>query len=137
MKRPLGQYVSAHVELAKKQLLEQNYAKAVTLLEQALENPINLGEAKLEGAQENNVYYYLGCALAGMGRPEQAQDAFHLASQGLEEPASAMYYNDQPPEMIFYQGLACLKLGNEKAAKRRFNKLIDYAEKPSIRRCEN
>ncbi|MNI85352.1 hypothetical protein D3C73_1423380 [compost metagenome] len=39
-----------------------------------------------------------------------------------------MYYNDQPPEMIFYQGLAWWKLGVEKEAKRRFNKLIDYAE---------
>ncbi len=30
---------------------------------------------------------------------------------------------------IFYQGLACLKLNNDKEAKRRFRVLIDYAEK--------
>src|SRR5699024_9729922 len=57
------------------------------------------------------------------------QGCFSIASQGLEEPASAMYYNDQPPDMIFYQGMAWLELGNEMEAKRRFNKLIDYAEK--------
>lgn len=26
--------------------------------------------------------------------------------QAWSEPTSARYYNDQPPEMIFYQGLA-------------------------------
>jgi tetratricopeptide (TPR) repeat protein len=51
-----------------------------------------------------------------------------MASQGLEEPASPMFYNDQPPDMIFYQGLAWLKLGNAKEARSRFNKLKDYGE---------
>jgi tetratricopeptide (TPR) repeat protein len=40
-----------------------------------------------------------------------------------------MYYNDQPPEMIFYQGLAWVQLNQPKEAKRRFNKLIDFAER--------
>ena len=39
-----------------------------------------------------------------------------------------MYYNDQPPEMIFYQGLAHRALGDEAGALSRFNKLVDYAE---------
>ncbi|WP_449867040.1 DUF5107 domain-containing protein [Paenibacillus arenilitoris] len=127
--KTLGQYVLANVELAKQRLAEQNFAEAERLLRSALENPENLGEAKLAGAQENNVLYYLGCALEGLGRQQEAGAAFEAASQGLDEPASAMYYNDQPPEMIFYQGLAWLKLGSGKEAKRRFNKLIDYAEK--------
>src|SRR5690606_26802409 len=58
----------------------------------------------------------------------EALEAFRKASHGLDEPASAMYYNDQPPEMIFYQGLAWLKLGDVKEANRRFHKLVDYAE---------
>ncbi|WP_337103389.1 DUF5107 domain-containing protein [Paenibacillus sp. YIM B09110] len=127
--KTLGQYIQAHVELAKRALGEKQYAEAEQMLRKALENPVNLGEAKLEGAQENNIYYYLGCALEAQGRQKEASAAFAAASQGLEEPASAMYYNDQPPEMIFYQGLAWLKLNNTKEAKRRFNKLIDFAEK--------
>ena len=51
-----------------------------------------------------------------------------MASQGLEEPTSPMFYNDQPPDMIFYQGLAWLKLGDANKARSRFNKLIDYGE---------
>lgn len=40
-----------------------------------------------------------------------------------------MYYNDQPPEMIYYQGTALLKMGRTKEAAGRFNKLIEYGEK--------
>ncbi|MFS0726384.1 DUF5107 domain-containing protein [Paenibacillus sp. 1P07SE] len=124
-----GQYVLAHVELAKRNIDQGSLAKAEELLRKALVYPLNLGEGKLAGAQENNIYYYLGCCYEGLGQQEQAESAFRTASQGLEEPTSAMYYNDQPPEMIFYQGLAWLKLQDTHEAKRRFNKLVDYAEK--------
>ncbi|WP_052339343.1 DUF5107 domain-containing protein [Gorillibacterium massiliense] len=124
-----GQYIFAHVEMAKRSLQQNLYQKAAGLLQQALVYPVNLGEGKLAGAQENHIYYYLGCAHEKMGDHEKARECFAVASRGLEEPASAMYYNDQPPDMIFYQGLAWRKLGNEKEAKRRFNKLMDYAEK--------
>ncbi len=40
-----------------------------------------------------------------------------------------MYYNDQPAQMILYQGLAWEKLGEAKRAKTRFYRLIDYGEK--------
>ncbi|NOV02787.1 DUF5107 domain-containing protein [Paenibacillus planticolens] len=124
-----GQHVFAHVELAKRALAEGRFEEAIILLGQALVYPDNLGEGKLTGAQENNIYYYLGLAHESLMDSKQAQECFNIASQGLEEPASAMYYNDQPPDMIFYQGMAWQALGNEKEAKSRFNKLIDYAEK--------
>lgn len=124
-----GQYKFAHTELGKQHLLAGRYAEAVAEFQQALVYPLNLGEGKLAGAQENNIYYYLGTAYEGLKLEKEMLDSYITASQGLEEPTSAMYYNDQPPEMIFYQGLAWLKLHNVKEAKRRFNKLIDYAEK--------
>lgn len=40
-----------------------------------------------------------------------------------------MYYNDQPADMILYQGLAARALGDETHARSRFHKLIAYAEK--------
>lgn len=123
-----GQYVFAHVELGKHYLHAQHDKDAIETLKKALIYPENLGEGKLAGAQENNIYYFLGCAYEHQGLTEKATEYFYLASQGLEEPASVMFYNDQPPDMIFYQGLAWLKLGNAKEAKRRFNKLIDYGE---------
>ena len=84
--------------------------------------PHNLGEGKLYGAQENRQNYYLGLLTGN-------KDCFKKASLGLSEPASAMYYNDQPPETIFYQGMAWLELGNKEEANKRFDKLISYADK--------
>jgi len=124
-----GQYVLSHVELGKRQLLEGNYGQAVSLLEKALVYPQNLGEGKLAGAQENHIHYYLGCAYDGLNASGPAEQCWNAASQGLLEPAGAMYYNDQPPEMIFYQGMAWHKLGVDAEAKRRYNKLVEYAEK--------
>jgi len=124
-----GQHVASRIEQAKRELDAGRFEQAITHLEEALVYPENLGEGKLAGAQENHAYYYLGCAYEGLNERERAKDHFLAASKGLEEPTSAMYYNDQPPDMIFYQGLAWRKLGNEKEANRRFNKLIDYAEK--------
>jgi tetratricopeptide (TPR) repeat protein len=124
-----GQYTLAHVELGKLLLADNRNEEASEMLLRALVYPSNLGEGKLAGAQENNIYYYLGLAYERLNQMEDARRAFTKASQGLEEPASAMFYNDQPPEMIYYQGLAWMKLGNELEAKRRFNKLIDYAER--------
>ena len=123
-----GQYVLADVELGKRVLAKADFERAIGLLEKALVYPHNLGEGKLTGAQENHIYYYLGCAHEGLQEYDQAKQCFALASLGLAEPASAMFYNDQPPDMIFYQGMAWLKLQNDKEAKRRFNKLIDFAE---------
>jgi tetratricopeptide (TPR) repeat protein len=41
-------------------------------------------------------------------------------------PTPAVYYNDQNPETIFYQGLALLKLGKSEAAKKRFETLTRF-----------
>ena len=83
--------------------------------------PEKLGEGKLYGAQENRQNYY-------MGLKTDDSAYFEKASTGLSEPASAMYYNDQPPKTIFYQGMALLKLGRENEANERFDKLIAYAD---------
>ena len=63
-----------------------------------------------------------------MGLKTGNAEYFEKASTGLSEPASAMYYNDQPPETIFYQGMALLKLGRTDEANERFDKLIAYAD---------
>ena len=115
------QYLFSNIALALEKL-DINY------LLSTFEYPHNLGEGKLYGAQENRQNYYLGCAYEKQGKSDLAKDCFTKASSGISEPASAMYYNDQPPETIFYQGLALLKLGDIERANHRFNKLISYAD---------
>ncbi len=39
-----------------------------------------------------------------------------------------MYYNDQPPDMIFYQGLARRKLRREQDAQSIFRRLVEYGQ---------
>ena len=39
-----------------------------------------------------------------------------------------MFYNDQPPDMIFYQGKALEKLGREADATAIFNRLLEYGQ---------
>jgi tetratricopeptide (TPR) repeat protein len=123
-----GQYVISLVEMARRLILQGRHADAPPLLEQAQIYPHNLGEGKLHGAQENNIFYYLGCAFEELEEDERAQDYFTKAATGLSEPTSAMYYNDQPPDMIFYQGLARQKLGRMEAAQATFQKLVDYGQ---------
>lgn len=123
-----SQYVFAHVEFGKKYLATQQRKETIDELQKALHYPENLSEGKLAGTQENNIYYYLGCAYEQLGQREQAREAFQIASHGLDEPTSALFYNDQPPDMIFYQGLALLKLQDNENARKRFHKLIAYGE---------
>ncbi|MBR2257981.1 MAG: DUF5107 domain-containing protein [Blautia sp.] len=123
------QYAVALRQLAKQALQSGDAAKARRLLNAALVFPPNLGEGKLEGARDNDIYYYLGIAEGALGNKEACIENLTRAAAGSEEPASAMYYNDQPAELILYQGLASRALGNESHARSRFYRLISYGEK--------
>lgn len=123
------QYVLALLEMAKNALAKKRFADAEKLLRDALVYPENLGEGKLEGTKDNHLYYYLGLALKAQGRNEEAKSCFETAAVGTDEPAGAMYYNDQPADMILYQGLAYLKLCRVREARARFYRLIDYGER--------
>ena len=117
------QYLFSNIALA-----IRSPALAVDYLRATYTYPESLGEGKLYGAQENRQNYYMGCALERCGKTEEARVYFENASRGISEPASALYYNDQPPETIFYQGLALSKLGRENEAAARFDSLISYAD---------
>ena len=47
---------------------------------------------------------------------EEARACWEKATLGDTVPAGAMYYNDQPADLILYQGLALRKLGREDEA---------------------
>ena len=122
------QYAVSLTQIALKHLAQGQPQQAYELLQQALVFPENLGEGKLEGAKDNDIYYALGLACRQLGQEEQAQTFFQRASVGTGEPAGMMYYYDQPADMILYQGLAHRALGDEQAARARFHKLVDYGE---------
>jgi len=122
------QYTLSLLELARKAQEEGRLSDAGEYLSKALVYPENLGEGKLEGTKDNHIYYRLGLVLEAQGRIDEARGCFERATAGCDEPAGAMYYNDQPADMILYQGLSYSKLGKTAQAKSRYYRLIDYGE---------
>ncbi|BCJ94329.1 hypothetical protein acsn021_18980 [Anaerocolumna cellulosilytica] len=123
-----SQYKLALIQLAKEKLRKIHYEEAKVYLNLALSYPENLGEGKLEGTKDNHIYYYLGVAEEALGNQAEAERYYEIAAAGDFEPAGMMYYNDQPADMILFQGLALKKLGRTAEANARFYKLLDYGE---------
>lgn len=124
-----AQYQFARVELAKLAINKKNYQEAINLLKQCLVYPHNLGEGKLEGAQDNDFHYWLGKAYAALGDTENAHRHWEAATEGSTDPAPALYYNDAKPDKIFYKGMALIQLGRTDEARSVFNKLVNFGEK--------
>ena len=124
-----GQYVYSLTELAKQDIADGLFERAIGRLNEAQHFPHNLGEGKLYGAQENDIFYWLGNAYACMGDFVNAEINWKKASMGLTEPNAAVFYNDQQPDKIFYQGLAWEKLGESSKAEGIFRNLAEYGER--------
>ena len=117
------------MELAKASLDASQATAALDFLERARRYPDNLAEGKLAGAQENHIHFYRGEASAQLGNASRAEEAYRLATRGSAELGAALYYNDQPPEMVLYQALAHAALGNANRAGALCRMLVDYGEK--------
>ena len=123
------QYKTSLVQMAVRLLKKGDAAAAKEKLEKALLYPENLGEGRLEGTKDNHIWYWLGRALEALGQEGEAKAAYQKAELGEDEPAGAMYYYDQPADMILFKGLAKQRLGKTKEAFMCFNKLMDYGER--------
>lgn len=126
--RVSGQYAYSLTEMAKQQIKKQNFDRAIKLLNEAREYPDNLGEGKLFGNQENDIFYWSGIAFLGSGDNGNAKLNFEKATKGSSEPSAAIFYNDQQPDKIFYQGMAWKSLGETATAETIFKSLIAYGE---------
>jgi len=124
--RVSGQYIYSLIELAKLDIQSGRFKNAIEKLQSAQFYPHSLGEGKLPGAQENDVFYWLGCAYDDLGQKELAVKYWQKATVGLSEPSAAMFYNDQQPDKIFYQGLAWQKLSNSAHSRQIFENLVIY-----------
>lgn len=123
-----NQYVYSLIEMAKQHIEVNECEKAIELLQKAQSYPPNLGEGKLYGTRENDIFYWTGTAYEKLGITDKSRFAFAKATEGQFEPEPAIFYNDQSPDMIYYQGLAWIKLNKKKKGHHLFQKLINYGK---------
>ena len=123
-----GEYKAALFSLAEKALEEGRLSEAADLARRTLIYPENLGEGKLENVPDNRAWYLMGCACRQAGNEEQARDYFLKAASGSPVPEPVLYYNDQPSDYIYYQGLAFHALGDNEKAAESFRQLILFGE---------
>ncbi|MDE6767939.1 MAG: tetratricopeptide repeat protein, partial [Eubacterium sp.] len=123
-----GEYKTALFALAEKEMVKGNYEKAIEFCEKTLTYLDNLGEGKLENVPDNKAYYLIGKCYRLFGDDEKAKEHFTLAAAGGSVPAPVRYYNDQPSDYIYYQGLAFYELGDIPKAENSFNQLVSFGE---------
>ena len=123
------EYKTALFALAEKALEEGRAEDAFALAERTLTYPANLGEGKLDQVPDNRAHYLMGRACAEMRREEQAREYFRKATEGSSIPEPVRYYNDQPSDYIYWQGLAFRALGEEEKALKCFHQLVMFGER--------
>jgi tetratricopeptide (TPR) repeat protein len=123
----LGQHVRAQLALGRAALAKHDFAKACCHFERALESPRNLSEAKHLLANQSDIHYWLGCALAELGDKTRAREQWLAAAnfQGDFQEMSIRAFS----EMTYYSALSREKLGQGAKAKMLFRDLLAYASK--------
>lgn len=103
-------------------------AQAAPLLEAALHYPENLSEGRLPGQTDNDIWFWLGVSAHLQGDDVQARRAWQQAAQGDRTINIHSYYNDQPVDYLFWQGLALRMLGESQSADALFSDMANWAE---------
>jgi tetratricopeptide (TPR) repeat protein len=122
------QFTTCHIELAKQAIEQQQPATALALLDALAVYPDNLGEGKLPGKPENDIFYWKGLAYEMLNNQAAAIESFQNATKGDTRPMQAVFYNDPQPDNIFYQGKAWQKLDDDQYAQQLFSKLIQFGK---------
>ena len=122
------QYKYCLIQMAKDKIENKNFDDAIKYLLQAQVYPQNLGEGKLYGTRENEIFYWIGRAYEGLKKNEIALSFFEKATIGATSLSAAIFYNDPQPDAIFYQALSWGKLNHPEKARDIFKGLVDYGQ---------
>ncbi len=122
------EYKTALFALAEEVLSAGDPDAAAEYAGRTLRYPPNLGEGKLDNVPDNRAYYLMGVCARAKGNEEKAREYFARAAEGSQVPEPVRYYNDQPSDYIYYQGLAFRALGETEKARKSFHQLILFGE---------
>jgi tetratricopeptide (TPR) repeat protein len=120
-------YADAHVLRGEGEFRAGKYQEALKDYAAALEYPENLevGQPYHE-TRLPQVDYLLGLTYEKLGNSTKAKELFQ---QAMTSPATRRRRGEGEPEMMYYQGLAGLKLGRNSEANQIFDDLVAMGEK--------
>jgi tetratricopeptide (TPR) repeat protein len=123
---PLGQHVRAQLALGRRALVKSDFTQARSHFENALTAPRNLSEGKHLLANQSDIHYWLGCALAANGHAKQARQHWLAAAsfKGDFQEMSVRAFS----EMTYYSAQSWEKLGQRGKARKLFRDLLAYAQ---------
>ena len=114
-------YVDSHTLKAKELIKQENYQKAITHLQRALEYPENLEVGKPTHDEKNAmIYYYMADAYAKNGDSDRAKEAY-------QKSASANNGRNMD-DLLYYQAMAYRKLGQVDKSEKMLNELIEIGQ---------
>ncbi len=121
----LGQHVRTHLAIGRAALSAGDAARAKENFTAALAAPRNLGEAKHLLANQSDIHFWLGEALAALGEREAARRHWTLAAEfrGDFQDMSVRAFS----EMTYFSALAWERLGQRARAKKLLRDLLGYA----------
>ena len=122
---PLGQWVRSHLALGRIALANSENAQARDHFTAALTAPLNLGEAKHLLANQSDIHYWLGCALANLGETKPARHHWQVAAtfQGDFQEMSVRSFS----EMTYTSARSWQRLGRQTQARNLLRNLLAYA----------
>ncbi|WP_413733455.1 DUF5107 domain-containing protein [Sodalis sp. RH21] len=125
--RVTGQYVLNAQLQALSLLAHGNAREAQARLLAALDYPPNLGEGRLVGQTDNDLYYWLGVCARQLRQDDQARGYFARAAAGERDLGERRYYNDRPVDYLFYQGMALRRLNQHEQADALFADMLAWS----------
>jgi tetratricopeptide (TPR) repeat protein len=126
----LGQFVRAHLLLARRAVAAGKPADAIAHLEAAFNPPQSLGEARHLLANKSDIEYALGVAHAAAGNRPEAERWWQRAARetGDFQQMSVLNVSD----MTYWRGAALEKLKQPKQAEEVFRSIAAYADELEV-----
>ena len=131
-----SQFIINHLLRAWQHIHQQRPQQAEELLISALHYPDNLSEGRLPGQTDNDIWFWLGICARQQGREERAVECFQKAALGDRTINIHNYYNDQPVDYLFWQGIALRMIGEHSASNQLFIDMLQWAQHMEVEQVE-
>lgn len=123
-----GQFILNQLLRAWQCIQQKQPQSAQTLLRAALHYPENLSEGRLPGQTDNDIWFFLALSAQASGDEAEATRCLRMAATGDRTINIHSYYNDQPVDYLFWQGLALKMLGEKQASEQLFSEMKQWAQ---------